>query len=413
MICRYVVLSAIALRLACAAEIRVVEEIAAKVNGEIVTKGELAEQRRLFETFFRQEQHLSGTALQAAVDQESKDILREKIDQILLVQKAKELEINVDSEVTRRLLEVQVLSKISDTEKFHDYIREQTGIPFEEYKQKMTNEFLVHRVVGQEIGMHVTVPEADLRKYYEEHKSEFVNKEEVYLSQILISTEGKSPEQVDAAEKKAKDLVARARKGEKFSELVQANSDDPETARNGGQLPPYSRGIMPKDMEEVVFKEKKGYVTDPFKRAGLGFVILRIDERHDAGQATFDEVKERIQDKLSEPQIQARMRPYLTKLRQGSFLEVKDGYIDTGAAPGQDTRWHEIAQLKPQTTTKEEVAAQHKKRKHVLFIPIPGTVDTRTKKSDVDTSQLGERKDQPQPDASAPLPEPAAPPIKQ
>ena len=107
------------------------------------------------------------------------------------------------------------------------------------------------------------------------------------------------------------------------------------------------------------------------------------------------------------------MRPYLTKLRQASFLEVKDGYIDTGAAPGQDTRWHEIAQLKPQTTTKEEVAAQHKKRKHLLFIPIPGTVDTNAKRPDVDTSQLGDRKDQPQPDASSAPPVPSTTPIKQ
>ncbi|MGA2118994.1 MAG: peptidylprolyl isomerase, partial [Bryobacteraceae bacterium] len=266
--------------------------------------------------------------------------------------------------------------------------------------------------VGQEIGMHVTIPEADLRKYYEEHKSEYVRKEQIYLSQILISTEGKTPEQAAAAEKKAKELVARARKGEKFTELVQANSDDQETARNGGQLPPYSRGVLAKDIEDVVFKEKKGYVTDAFRRP-QGFVILKVDERYEAGQATFDEVKEAIQDKLSEPQIAARMRPYLTKLRQASFLEVKDGYIDTGAAPGQDTRWHEIAQLKPQTTTKEEVAAQHKKRKHLLFIPIPGTVDTNAKRPDVDTSQLGERKDQPQSDASSPAPAPAATPIKQ
>jgi len=407
MICRFVVLSAVAFRLAAAADIRVVEEIAAKVNGEIVTKGEIDEQRQLVETYFRQEQHVNGPALLTAVDEQTKNVLRDKIDQLLLVQKAKELEMNVDSEVTRRLAEVQVLSKISDPEKFHDYIRDQTGMPFEEYKQKMTNEYLVHRVVGQEVGMHVTFPEADLRKYYDQHKSEFMRKEQVYLSQILISTEGKTPEQVAVAEKKAKDLAARARKGEKFSELVQANSDDPETARTGGQLPPYGRGVMPKEMEDAVFKEKKGYVTDPFRRP-QGLVILRIEERYEAGLATFDEVKEQIQDKLAEPQIEANMRPFLTKLRQASFLEVKDGYTDTGAAPGQDTRWHEIAQLKPQTTTKEEVAAQHKKRKHLLFIPVPGTVDTRAKKADVDTSQLGERKDQPQaqtqPDGSTTIP---------
>ena len=81
MICRFVVLSAMALGMlpmAPAADVRVVEEIAAKVNGEIVTKGEIGEQRRLAETYLRQEQHLSGPQLQTAVDEQTKDILRDK-----------------------------------------------------------------------------------------------------------------------------------------------------------------------------------------------------------------------------------------------------------------------------------------------------------------------------------------------
>src|ERR1044071_2247586 len=127
----------------------------------------------------------------------------------------------------------------------------------------------------------MNIPEPELQKYYEEHKTEFVRKEQVFLSQILISTEGKTPDQVAAADKKAKDIVARARKGEKWTELVRENSDDPETARSGGALPPYSRGLMAKEMEDVVFKQNKGYITDPFK-IGQGFVILKVEERDEA-----------------------------------------------------------------------------------------------------------------------------------
>ena len=65
--------------------------------------------------------------------------------------------------------------------------------------------------------------------------------------------------------------------------------------------------------------------------------------------------------------------------------------MDTGAAPGKDTHWHDIAQLKPQTTTKEEVAATHKRHKHVLFVPIPGTTATKGTTPNIDTSKLGER----------------------
>ena len=394
--------------MAVAAEIRVVEEIAAKVNGDIVTRGELEEQKKQLEMYLRQEQHLTGVELTAAEEKDSRNFLRDKIDQLLMVQKAKDLNISVDGEVAKQLAEMQVRVKITDPEKFHDYVRDNTGMAFEEYKQKMTNDFLIHRLIGQEIGSRLAIPEPELRKYYDEHKSDFVRKATVFLSQILISTEGKTPEQVDAAEKKAKDVVARARKGEKFTDLVTAFSDDQETARNGGQLPPREKGMSLPQIEDFLFKEKKGSVSDPFK-VPQGFVILRIDDRYEAGQATFDEVKDQIQELVAAPQIDTKIRAYLTRLRQDAFLEIKDGYIDSGAAPGKDTRWHDIAQLKPETTTKEEVAATHKRHKHMLFVPIPGTTDTKGTKPNIDTTKLGERKPDTSSDDSAAPAQPATP----
>jgi parvulin-like peptidyl-prolyl isomerase len=381
-----------ALPMAVAADIRVVEEIAAKVNGDIVTRGEMEEQRRELEMFLRQQQHMTGVELATAVQEESKNFLRDKIDQLLMVQKAKDLNISVEGDVARRLAEMQVVAKITDPEKFHDYVRDNSGVPFEEFKQGMTNKFLQQHLIGQEIGGRIAIPEPELRKYYDAHAAEYVRKAAtVFLSQILISTEGKTPEQAAAAETKAKDVAARARKGEKFSDLVAAYSDDKETAGAGGQLPPREKGVSLQPIEDFAFKEKKGSVSDPIKIA-TGFVILRIDERYEAGPASFDEVRDQIQEALAAPQIETKVRAYLTRLRQDAFLEVKDGYVDTGAAPGKDTHWHDIAQLKPQTTTKEEVAATHRRHKHFLFVPIPGTTATKGTTPNIDTSKLGERK---------------------
>ncbi len=213
------------------------------------------------------------------------------------------------------------------------------------------------------------------------HKADFVKKDQVYLSQLIISTQGKTPEQAAAAEKKAQDLVARARRGEKFSDLVIANSDDPETSRTGGQLPPAERGIMRKEIEDIVFNPKnaKGFVTDPIK-IDNGFLILRIEDRTEAGQASFDEAREQIQEFLARPKIEPKLREYLSRLRQEAFLEIKDGYVDTGAVPGKDTRWHEVVGLKPETTTKEEVAA-HRKRKKFLGLIAHGSVAPGTKEN--------------------------------
>jgi peptidyl-prolyl cis-trans isomerase SurA len=250
---RYALLVAVTLPFAFTAEIRLVEEIAAKVNGDIITRGELEQQKRDLEKSLRAE-GVSGQKLTDALREYTANALRDHIDQLLLVQKGKDLNISVDAEITREMADIQVRTKISDPDQFQRFIMEQTGMTYQDYKDQMKRRMLSQRVIGQEVGYRMSIPEAELRKYYEEHKEEFVRKDQVFLSQILISTEGKTPEQVAAAEKKAKDLVVRARKGERFTELVRENSDDPETSRSGGSLPPYGRGMMAKEMEDVVFK---------------------------------------------------------------------------------------------------------------------------------------------------------------
>jgi parvulin-like peptidyl-prolyl isomerase len=246
------------------------------------------------------------------------------------------------------------------------------GMPFEDFKAQVKNQLLTQRVIGEEISSRVVIPEPEKRKYYDEHKKDFVREEQVFLRQILISTEGKSPDQVAAAERKAKDLVARARKGEKFSDLAATNSDDLETARNGGELPAFKRGQLMKQIEDIVFKQPKGYVTDPI-RGQNGFLILKIEERYEKGQATFEEVDNEINEKMMMPQMNAKVRVYLTKLRQDAFLEIKTGYVDSGAAPGKDTSWKDVAQLKPQTVTKQEVAERRRRKRLLWVVPVPGT----------------------------------------
>jgi peptidyl-prolyl cis-trans isomerase SurA len=357
---RFCLIFVLALGTIRAADIRIVEEIICKVNGDIITKGEMERQRMTLEAALRQE-GLSGLRLQEGVRDREKDILRDQIDQLLLVSKAKDLNISVDADVTKRIAEIQTQSKIADPDKFHEWVREQSGMTFEDFKQQLKNQLLTQRVIGQEVQRTISIPEADKRKYYEEHKSEFVREEEVYLRQILISTEGKTPEQAAAAEKKAKALVERARKGEKFGDLARDNSDDTETAKNYGELPPFKRGQLRKEIENIVFNQKKGYVTDPI-RVPNGFIILRVEERFEKGQAPYDDVEEEITSRLAGPQVQPKLRAYLTRLRQDAFLQIREGYVDSGAAPGKDTSWQDVAQLKPETVTKEEVAARRRKK---------------------------------------------------
>jgi len=355
---------------------KVIEEIACKVNGDIITRGEL-ERKKADAEVEAKRQGLSGARLADAMREFNQNLLMQEIDQLLLVQKAKDLNINVENEIAKRLADIQVQNKKPNPDEFQAWIREQTGMPFEDFKDRLKREALTQRVIGQEVMRTIVIPEPEMQKYYEEHKKDFVREEQVFISQILISTEGKNAQQAAAAEKKANDVVSKAKKGDKFSDLARDNSDDIETAKSGGYVGAMKRGVMDKSIEDLAFAGKKNDVIGPIKRP-QGFLILKVEEHFNSGQASFEEVKNEIQDVLSRPKVDAKAREFLSRLRQDAFLQIKEGYVDAGAVPGKDTRWQDMAALKPQTTTKEEVAARRKK--HILWVIPAGTVkDTKVK----------------------------------
>ncbi len=347
-----------------------IEEIVAKVNGDIITRGDLEKSRQELLAALQQ-RGATGPALQKAYADASKDVLRDKIDQLLLVQKGKDLSINVDPEVSKYMANLQSEAKIADPEKFQEFVHQQTGVPFEDWKLEMKNSMLTQRVIRQEVGGKMNIKRDEVQKYYNEHKTEFVREERVFLRDILVSTEGKDAAGVAAAEKKAKDLVARARKGERFPELARDNSDA-LTAKTFGELGGFKKGDLNAIIEGLVWTQPKGYITDPV-RVDNGYEIYKVEEHQKQGQADLADVENEIMEKLYTPRMQPAMREFLTKLRTSAFLEIKPDYIDSGAAPGKSTAWADPATLKPETVTKAEVADKQHRKKLLWAVPIPGT----------------------------------------
>jgi hypothetical protein len=353
------------------ADVRLIEEIIAKVNNEIVTRTEMEKMRIGIESELRLEKGFFGAELEKETKAKEADALEARIDRILMVQRGKDLNIKVEIDVTRWLAEIQEASGISDPDKFHEWIRQQFGgLSYEEVRQNKTEALMTQKVIGQEVGYRINVPQSEIQKYYDEHKAEFVRQEMVFLREILVAPADASATAWSAAEKKANDIVARARNNEKFSQLARDYSSA-ETARNDGELGSFKRGDLKKELEDRVFTRDKGYVTDAVK-TDTGYLILKVEDRYAAGQASLDDVRNDIMDKLYTPRLQPALRAYLTRLREDAFLEIKPGYVDAGAAPNKDTTWKDPATLKPETTTREEVAARKHKKK-VLGVDVPFT----------------------------------------
>ena len=167
-----------------------------------------------------------------------------------------------------------------------------------------------------------------------------------------------SPETVAQAQAKADQVYALLQKGGKFADLAKQYSDGP-TSAVGGDLEYFKRGTMSKDLEQQVFELKPGAYTKPI-RTNQGFVILEVTEHQEAGIPPLKDVETRISENIYMTKMQPALREYLTKLRENAYIDIKPGYIDTGASPNE---------TKPIYTTAaaQDTSKPKKKKKLGLF----------------------------------------------
>jgi len=317
----------------------VIEEIIVRVNNQIVTRTEFIHSKDQLKSDLRQQEPKDADKLYA--DQE-RDVLRGLIDQQLLLEKGKELDINVDTDLIKRLDEMRKQMGLETMEDLEKAAQSQ-GTTLEDFKLNMKNGMITQKVISSEVGRHLSVGKDEIQKYYDEHKDQFAQTEQVRLNELLVSTQkmgpdGKTPIDADdatvqAAEAKAKDLLEQIRKGASFEDVAKKSSDGP-TAAQGGDIGYFQRGQLSKDLEDKTFAMKTGDVSDTV-RTKQGFVLLKVTEHTAAGIATLKEAEPKIQDALYYQKLQPALRTFLTKLREDAYIEIKPGYVDSGASPNQ------------------------------------------------------------------------------
>jgi peptidyl-prolyl cis-trans isomerase SurA len=331
----------------------VVEEIVARVNNQIITRSSYEhEQQQLIDEAKTQD---PANADQIAA-QQSKDVLRGLIDQELLLEKGKDLDITADTELIKQLDEMRKQMKMESMDDLEKAAAAQ-GISFEDFKQDMRNKIITQQVIQREVGGRINISKDEEQKFYEEHKADLEHPEQVRLSEIMVSTEqaGDDPQKLATAEAKANDLLKQIRGGASFEDIAKKNSDGPTAAQGGDLGDPFDRGKLAKPLEDVTFAMKKGDVSDPI-RTKQGFVILKVTDHQAAGIPPFAEIENRLQEAVYMQKLQPALREYLTKLREDAFIDIRPGYVDSGASANQ---------TKPVVTTaaKETRAKTLKKRK--------------------------------------------------
>ena len=330
---------------------RIVEEIIARVNNDIITKTEYDKALASAEDDAKQEceNRCTPQQLQEATDDRRKNALRDLIDQSLLVQRGKDMGISVETDVIKQLDQIRIQNKIQDMDALEKAVTSQ-GLNWEDFKNNIRNHICSQKVIGQEVGSHITIPESEAKKFYEEHKGDFIGPESVALAEIVVSTEGKKESELLDLKKKAETALKRVDDGENFDEIAKRMSDG-STKEQGGYLGVYKRGELAKPIEDKVFSMKRNQLTEVMETK-QGYLVLKVLEHYDEGQQAFEKVKDKIMNRLYEERMQPALRNYLKTLREQSYVIIKPAYADM--AGGGNSEIQEVSATPEQSKEKKD-----------------------------------------------------------
>jgi peptidyl-prolyl cis-trans isomerase SurA len=339
----------------------VIEQIIARVNNQIITRTEYLRSKEQLKQEAQQQDPANADKIVAERD---KDVLRDLIDQQLLLEKGKDLGITAETEVIKRLDEMRKEMKLESMEDLEKAAVAQ-GISFEDFRQNLKNQIITQQVISKEVGQRMSISKEELQQFSDDHKSQMEQPEQIRLSELLVSTDKKDKAapvdesaQMAAAQAKADELLAQIRKGASFDDVAKKNSDGP-TAAQAGDLGYFKRGALAKELEDKTFAMKPGNVSDVI-RTKQGFVILKVAEHQMAGVPPLSQIEPKVQDAIYMQKLQPALRAYLQKLREEAYVVPYPGYVDTGASPNQT--------VPVETSAKDAGAKELNKKKKKLGI---------------------------------------------
>jgi parvulin-like peptidyl-prolyl isomerase len=343
----------VALIASIALRAEVIEQVLVKVNGDIVTKSDF---ERLQVEFLRQRPDLQNVTsdspeLQKAVAESTPQLILNAVDELLLVQRGRELGYTMSDDQFKSVLDnIKKDNNIEDDAKFQEALK-QEGMTLPDLRRQLEKNMLETRVQQNEVLAKISVTEDEAHAYYDAHTGEFTTPSAIMLREILIavpaSDRGVNVAQDDAAKAKAEDIRHRVLGGEPFARLAGEMSDAASKA-NGGLIGPVNSDELAPALQKVLENVKVGEVSDII-RTQRGYQILALESRTETKVKTFEEARGDISDKIAEQKRKGETQKYLEKLRSQATItwrndELKKAYeqalaqrqkeLETPPAPG-------------------------------------------------------------------------------
>ncbi len=285
----------------------VVDRILVHVNARIVTQSQLDERT---EAALREAP--PGLEL-ARRDEVRKAALRELVNEALLEDRARELDIvATDAEVEEQIKRLKEQNKVTSDEEFRKAL-EASGLTPEKLHDQLKRSTTIQRVVGREVNSKVDLSDDALRLAYEREKETWAIPEKVRVAEVLVNP---GP----GAGEKAREAATVAKSGAKFEDVVVRFSDGP-TRSKGGDMGTVGRGELAAALDAVAFSLPTGSVSDPIETRS-GWHVLKVVEKLPATYRPYSEVKADILKKEQETQFQKKLAEHLEKLERDAVIRV-------------------------------------------------------------------------------------------
>src|SRR5687767_1153485 len=309
---------------------QIIEQVLVKVNGEIITKTDLEARQisalRQRNPNFRPD---SDTALQKALAEVTPQIIVEAVDEMLMIQRGKELGYTMGAEQFNNIVEnIKKENKIETDEALQAALK-QEGMTMADLRRQLEKTMLVQQVQQTEILQKLQVTETEMKAYYDAHKNEFATVPQITLREITInvpvSAQGINVAQDDAAKAKAEEVRAKIVAGEPFARLAADYSDSGSKA-NGGLVGPLAKTDLSEELQKAIGGLKTGGVT-PVIRTSRGYQIIKIENLQETTTKPFEDARGEIADKIANNKRQGEYQKFITRLRAEAIIDWKNDEI--------------------------------------------------------------------------------------
>ena len=308
----------------------IIEQVLVKVNGEIITKTEL--ESRQIAALRQKNPNLrpdSDAALKAALAEVTPAVIVDAVDEMLMVQKGKELGYTMSTDRFNSIVEnIKKENKIESDEQLQAALK-QEGMTMADLRRQLERTMLVQQVQQTEIMQKLQVTDTELKTYYEAHKDEFHTVPQITLREITINVpvtaQGINVAADDAARAKAGEVRAKIIAGEAFARLASDYSDSGSKA-NGGLVGPLQKTDLSDELQKAIGGLKTGGVT-PVLRTTRGYQIIKIENLQETTTKSFEEARAEVADKIAGGKRQGEYLKFIEKLRAEAIIDWKNDEI--------------------------------------------------------------------------------------